>query len=185
MSNPSIESSPSLTDLFEYDEYDSYESAYDNEIADAKDQLNGGVPLSVELSESIHRQCDDAVSTSSGRDANDSFVKAPEIFLRFDGDASGATSATTDTNSESKTECDRPDGSFESGGSDGPVGCDIVELHYENEFADASADECDASGLTTSQSRAISQFENENEQFLFEGRYYTPNTNNKNKSPKL
>lgn len=182
MSNPSFESSPSLTDLFEYDEYDSYENPY-AEI-DTSDHHTEGIPLSVELSESLsRRQCNDlphtilasSASTDIDTDANNQFVKAPEIFLRIDNEVPTAAACTTSTNvcTIIKTECDRTADSFESSGSDVSVApaidCDIVELHYENEFFDASGDECDDVGPSTSCLRSATQFENDNEQLLFEG----------------
>lgn len=179
----SIESSPSLTDLFEYDEYDSYESSY-AEI-DTRENLDEGIPLSVELFESISRQCDDVphkITTSTAAtaandtdDANNQFVRAPEIFLRIDNDVGIAStaSATANASTEIKTECIGSAGSIESGGSDvsevRATGCDIVELHYENEFVDANADECDDGGQMSSCQRSMTQFENDNEQLLFEG----------------
>lgn len=177
----SIESSTSLTDLFEYDEYDSYESSY-AEI-DTLENLDEGIPLSVELSESISRQCDDRshkITTSTAvadidTDANNQFVRAPEIFLRIDNDVVNASqaSAITDASTEIKTECNGSGGSTESSGSDvsevRATGCDIVELHYENEFIDANADECDDGGQMSSCQRSMTQFENDNEQLLFEG----------------
>lgn len=185
MSNPSIESSSSLTDLFEYDEYDSYENPY-AEI-DTSSDCDDGIPLSVELSESLRRQCADELSqkiTSScadiDTDANQHFVRAPEIFLRIDNNDVAATtttpgdaSATTDASTKiKKTECDRTVGSIESSGSDvsevPAIGCDIVELHYENEFIDANADDDDINRTTACQ-RSTTQFENDNEQLLFEG----------------
>lgn len=185
MSKPTIESSPSLTDLFEYDEYDSYENPY-VEI-DAYENLDEGIPLSVELSESISRQRDNSpheIATSSAvtasdidTDANNHFVRAPEIFLRIDNDVTtAAASATVSTEASKvkiKTECDRTGGSTESSGSDESIlpasGCDFVELHYENEFIDVNAEECDDVGQMSTCQRSTTQFENDNEQLLFEG----------------
>lgn len=181
MSSPTIESSPSLTDLYEYDEYDSFENPY-AEI-DTHENLDEGIPLSVELSESISRQCNDLphtdASSPSGADIDTDangqhFVKAPEIFLRIDNEVTtGATSAPIDASTKIKTECDRTGGSIESSGSDVSdvlaIGCDIVELHYENEFIDANADECDDVDRSTAGQRSTTQFENDNEQLLFEG----------------
>lgn len=181
----SIESSPSLTDLFEYDEYDSYESSY-AEI-DTGENLEEGIPLSVELSESIGRHCDDVphkittttaaatAAASNDTDASNQFVRAPEIFLRIDNDVVHAStaSASTDVSTEIKTECNRSGGSTESSGSDlsevRATGCGIVELQYENEFIDANADDCDDGAQMSSCQRSMAQFENDNEQLLFEG----------------
>lgn len=180
----SIESSPSLTDLFEYDEYDSYESSYAE--MDTRENLEEGIPLSVELSQSIGRQCNDVpyrITTSAAAtaaasidtDANNQFVRAPEIFLRIDNDAVHASTATTSTDDSTKikTECNRSGGSTESSGSDlsevRATGCDIVELQYENEFIDANADECDDGAQMSTCQRSMTQFENDNEQLLFEG----------------
>lgn len=184
MSNPSIESSPSLTDLFEYDEYDSFENPY-AEI-DRREPYVDGIPLSVELSESLlcRRQCDESVSheialspgtAAIDTDANDHFVRAPEIFLRIDNNndvVPVTTSANRIDGAKIKTERDRATGSSESSGSDASVvpatdASDIVELHYENEFIDANADECDDTELM--RRRSTTQFENDNEQLLFEG----------------
>lgn len=185
MSTPPIESSPSLTDLFEYDEYDSYVNPY-AEI-NTSEHFDEGIPLSVELSESLSRQINNVphniTSSATDNDTDDiseQFVKAPEIFLRLENDVvTAATSASTaDANRKIKTECDRIGDSIESSGSDVSVvpttieiECDIVELHYENEFIDAyDADECDDVDQTMSMSqRLTTQFENENEQLLFEG----------------
>lgn len=176
MTNPSIESSPSLTDLFEYDEYDSYENPY-TEI-DTREHLDDGIPLSVELFESLSRQCDvlphkNASSSAADidTDANNHFVRAPEIFLRIDNDV--VVTTATDANTKIKTEFDRIGHSIDSNGSDVSVvpttGCDTVELHYENEFIDANADECNDVDRTVMGRRSTAQFENENEQLLFEG----------------
>lgn len=171
----SIESSSSLTDLFEYDEYDSYENPY-AEI-DTREHLDDGIPLSVELFESLNRQCNDSPHKNASSaadidtDANNDFVRAPEIFLRIDNDVAmtaAAASASTDASTKIKTECDR---SIDASGSDvePATGCDIVELHYENEFIDANAEECDDVDRMLTGQRSMTQFENENEQLLFEG----------------
>lgn len=175
MSNLSNESSLDLTDLYEYDEFDLYENPYNNS---PEQQYEDGIPLSVELSESIRlnrisasqETCLNSNINLTDHQSN-AFVKSSEIFLRIDNEAETATATTTTitTSSSKKTDfdCDRKtNDSIESSGSDVSLvhisHDDIVELHYENEFIDPNADECDVDERHTA-------FENENEQLLFEG----------------
>lgn len=168
-----------LTDLFEYDEFDSFDAPrHTFHSLESVNDDDFGVPLSVELSQSICQNIANA-SVQSECTTNDhdlvDFVKAPEIFLRI-GDAETATGTTTTitTSSTKKTDgSDKKTDSIESTGSDVSVAQtnhgDIVELQYENEFSDPNTDEYDVGNLGFERS---TQFENDNEQLLFEGIHY-------------
>lgn len=153
MSMTRNESSTDLTELFEYDEFDSSLNSIDQNTTTASNSIDG-IPLSVELSEAVSAQ------------QNPNYVKAPEIFLRIDGEANTSTASTTTitTSTANKTEnnpieCDRNEIAF--------AASNFVELQYENEFDDSDDDENDR----VVHSERISQFESENEQILFEGNF--------------
>lgn len=142
------EVSPDLLELFEYDEFDSYDEHTYQAIAAAKETASDGIPLSVELSESLHN--------SQSDEQNSGFVKAPEIFLRIE------------SNIENKT---KRSNSLESSDSNIVIpvanGDDIecFELQYENEFDD----QIDETDIAHSSCQPNSCVETEYEQLLFEG----------------
>lgn len=176
----SIEQTPDLMDLFEYDEYDEYDHTYQL-IDEDKCSTESGVPLSVELSESLHK------SQTSVTGQPSDFVKAPEIFLRFDPSGTGI-SKITETIAESSSDnsgslknepkklqnCGKLN-SLESNESNDVIlitnGDDCVELQYENEFIDPNEPDCE---LSQSASKRHNSIDNDYEELLFEG------INNKN-----
>lgn len=148
------ELSPDLGELFEFDEIESEGNSSYNANRCEDDDLSEGVPLSVELSESLCRSAAEAVLSG--------FVRAPEIFLRIDNES------TTTSCDDRKTPLDHG-GSVDSNGSDASfvaiAGADAVELQYENEFVDT-----EISGHDSGHALRPSQFESDNEQLLYEGK---------------
>lgn len=181
----SDEISPDLLELFEYDEFDSYQEhlyqVANNPIVET------GVPLSVELSESLSRssinKClDDVAKTPSPlQPINNAFVKAPEIFLRIETshNNSSKNGANVDANascsSSRKLSLGQKSNSLESTDSNDLLslinrnddGC--VELQYENEFIDSTEDENDCDLVDTGFSTLPTCVDSDYEQLLFEG----------------
>lgn len=165
----SIEDVTDLMDLFEYDEFDSYD---ENTYQLIDEDSSGGVPLSVELLESLSKN-----QTPVSDEPTNSFVKAPEIFLRID--ANGSNASTTDLCTASTSHnfqnietielkhCEKSN-SLESSDSNDVLLLtkhgDCVELQYENEFSDES--DCDRNQSERKQDNSI---ENDYEELLFEG----------------
>lgn len=132
LSKPS--STVDFSDLLEYDEFEAYDAFQMPQQAD--DIESDNVPLSVELAQSIENK--DAQSES------DKFVKAPELFLRIDGNVRSQPESLADT----------------------PI-LECVELQYENEF-----DEYEQSDYGSSRPECSTSYhnvENDNEQLLLEG----------------
>lgn len=146
-----------FADLLEYDEFDVYDDALSQRsISDSITQIEG-VPLSVELSQSINaiagpsQQCFKALPAPSLVVAEDEgFVKAPELFLRFGISSSQSVDDFVDTPTNQPNDC--------------------VELQYENEFdedEDEGADDFLRFNESTKSYHSVT--ENENEQLLLEG----------------
>lgn len=160
------EVSPDLLELYEYDEFDSYEEHLNQAIVAAKETASDGVPLSVELSESLHSN--QSVNEERNTDASEVlFEKAPEIFLRI-----GAPETETECEIKLKLQSEGHNVSVESIDNndvllvtDGADEC--IELQYENEFED-STDDVDCN-VAHSSNRPKSFIEDEYEQLLFEG----------------
>lgn len=170
----SIEDPTDLMELFEYDEFDSY----DDQTYLFTDNFNqSGVPLSVELSESLSKN-----QTPVTEKPSTGFVKAPEIFLRIE--SSGTEAFKTDTNSESLSEnrdthknalnklrnCGKSN-SFESNESNDVILVsnqdECAELQYENEFVGPNdGPDCE---LVQSGPKRHNSIENDYEELLFEG----------------
>lgn len=130
---PKHNSAADFSDLLEYDEFEAYDAFQMPQSAD--DAVSNNVPLSVELAQSIE-------STSRKSDS-ENFVKAPELFLRFDGTVKSEPESLADT----------------------PIR-ECVELQYENEFDDFE----DNDGFDHPEcSTSFRTIENDNEQLLLEG----------------
>lgn len=173
----SIEEATDLMDLFEYDEFDSYVEHTYQLIAESGCLMENGVPLSVELSESLSKN-----QTPVTEQPSISFVKAPEIFLRIDANTSGISK--TETNSENSSENSgshknvlkklknsEKSNSLESNESNDaillPNPDECVELQYENEFVGPNDEpDCD---LVQSASKRRNSLESDYEELLFEG----------------
>lgn len=132
----SFEETADLTDLCEYDEFDSYD---DNtyQTTSSSNFTEYGVPLSVELSESLCKN-----QTAINEQTSNGFVKAPEIFLRFDTNVSSTTDFTSgsskqnnDSNLSNELKNCVGTISLESKENDN-IRDDCVELQYESEFKD-------------------------------------------------
>lgn len=150
-----------FADLLEYDEFDVYDETLSTLVSQRSccdDQLCcdsitkiEGVPLSVELSQAIagpSQQCFNALPTSSLVVADDeTFIKAPELFLRFGMNSSNSVDDFVDTPTNQPNDC--------------------VELQYENEFDEDEVD--DSLRFIESSKSYHSVTENENEQLLLEG----------------
>lgn len=162
-----------FTDLLEYDEFDVYDKLLPSSDGNGQERLARrpctdqlccssndkveGVPLSVELSEVQDKSNDD-----------EPFVKAPELFLRFDG-ASGDDGGSS--GSGVRFRCSVND----NNSCETPVNNDCVELQYENEFDDDDDDVDGNSGFlqfTEATKSYHSMNENENEQLLLEGIFF-------------
>lgn len=148
-----------LMDLFEYDEFDSYDEYAYQTANQQDDSVECGVPLSVELSESLSKN-DNA---ESEQDAS-CFVRSAEIFLRIDGEGTSANNRAIQDQSSNNAQPN----SLESNGSDDVilVGNDCVELQYENEFIESNDE---AEFLPTNRCRSNS-LSNDYEELLFEGK---------------
>lgn len=172
MTEPSFPNPNSLdfTDLLEYDEFDVYNELpvqrrqCTDELCCNSNEKIDGVPLSIELS-----QVQDVTDTEQ-----EHFVKASELFLRFDGGV-GSTSTSTsdcvvDTSCGSGIKFSGSDNGSNS--SETPINIDCVELQYENEFDDDD-DDCGGNNdflqFTEATKSYHSMNENENEQLLLEG----------------
>ncbi|XP_055302856.1 trafficking kinesin-binding protein milt isoform X2 [Sitodiplosis mosellana] len=166
----SIEEATDLMDLFEYDEFDSYDDHTYQLIAESNCSTASGIPLSVELSESLSKN-----QTPVSEQPSICFVKAPEIFLRID-----ASGSRISTNSESSSEnsgshknanklknCEKSN-SLESIESNDVVLLtnrdECVELQYENEFVSPN----DEPDCVQSPPKRHNSIENDYEELLFE-----------------
>lgn len=133
----SFEETTDLADLCEYDEYDSYnEKTYQTTLSSSFTEY--GIPLSVELSESL---C--ASQTLDDKQISNCFVKAPEIFLRFDSTITSVKDcipqATVQNNENNSSKLDNSEETItlnSKENNDVNVCDDCVELQYENEFED-------------------------------------------------
>lgn len=160
-----------LAELFEYDEFDSYDSQTYPTIDAINNACGGnsGVPLSVELSQCLQKSTEQ--STSNTPSANDNFVKAPEIFLRFDGNNSGIASvhgnlAQPQIHDEQSNSIDSIDSCRDV--LNPSIDRDqCYELQYEDEFIDSNDEnECDSSNVVYERRNSI---ESDYEQLLLEG----------------
>lgn len=164
----SFEETTDLADLCEYDEYDSYnEKTFQTTSSGFTEH---GIPLSVELSESL---C--ASQTPVNEPSSNFSVRAPEIFLRFDSTNTSVTdfktfvphvsiqNAENNVSKESETFPFNPEES-----NDVNICDDCVELQYENEFENLSNDIDDCSGEIIHKRRSNS-LENDYEELLSEG----------------
>lgn len=157
----SVEKTPDLMDLYEYDEFDSYEEHTYQTIA-YNSLPEGGVPLSVELSESLSEN-----QTPINDRPSTCFVKAPEIFLRVGSNITSTTDEiTTRTNINSAIKLS----SQESPEINGVVLLanqeECVELQYENEFIDPN-DEPDSEYVLSTNMQ--NNGDNDYEELLLEG----------------
>lgn len=137
-------------------EYDSYTSSY----------TEHGIPLSVELSESL---C--ASQTPVSETSSNFFVKAPEIFLRFDSsitDLKTIVSQVSEQNTENNVPQELKTISFNPEEKNDINICDnCVELQYEDEFENPSneIDDCSAEVLP----KRSNSLDNEYEELFLEG----------------
>lgn len=154
----SFEETTDLADLCEYDEYDSY-----NEKASFTEH---GVPLSVELSQSLYGS-----QTPVNEPTSNFFVKAPEIFLRFDSTNTSVTEfnpkvsvQNTDNNVSKELE---PISFNLKENTDVNICDDCVELQYENEFENHSneIDDCSAEIIH----KGNNSLDNDYEELFLEG----------------
>lgn len=172
----SNDESTDLAELFEYDEFDSYDSQTYPTIDEIQSAcgINSGVPLSVELSQCLSTSID--CSSSSN---HDSFVKAPEIFLRIDPtNNSGAGDATNEAKTVNSLESTQPIDAEQTKSIDSIDSCNdvklstnrdqCIELQYEDEFIDSNDDENDYDSTNVAYERRNS-IESDYEQLLFEG----------------
>lgn len=171
----SIEDITELGELFEYDEFDSYDEHAYQTIITNNISNEGGVPLSVELSESLSKS-----QTPESEQTSDGFIKAPEIFLRIDASAIDGTStsksssdvsginASLETNkSKRRVESNSLDSTERSDGLLAPINLDeCAELQYENEFGPSDENDCEYVQSTYKQPNTI---DDDYEELLFEG----------------
>lgn len=130
---PKHDSAVDFSDLLEYDEFEAYDAFQMPSSPD--DAVSDNVPLSVELAQSVEH--------ASRQSDSETFVKAPELFLRFDGIGKSQPESLAET----------------------PIR-DFVELQYENEFDEyEDNDELHHPECSTS----FRTIENDNEQLLLEG----------------
>lgn len=144
-----------LIDLFEYDEFDSYNEYAYHVVTMNNDSSNDGIPLSVELSETLNK----SQSTINEKSSND-FVKAPEIFLRIDVNGAGPNSESF--NKKNVECCEKLDSLESCDSNDVILTGNCAELQYENEFMNTSEPECNFSHSTRS-------IDNDYEELFLEG----------------
>lgn len=158
----SFEETTDLANFCEFDEYDSYQSTSSSSF------IEYGVPLSVELSESL---CES--QTPVKKQTSNCFVKAPEIFLRFDSTITSATSSHASRQSDENDVLNKLENSDEtiSLGSNEKnkvnICDDCVELQYENEFENPN-DEVDDGNSQVIYDRSNSS-DNDYEELFLEG----------------
>lgn len=172
----SFEEGTDLMDLFEYDEFDSFDENTYRTISATNDLVEGGVPLSVELSESLSKS-----QTSVSEESSSGFVKAPEIFLRIEANSTGTSSILPSSsedcnNHRDKNESNKPKFCEKSNSIESVDGNDVIltakgdeciELQYENEFLSANEEpDCDFLQITHNRTNNI---DNDYEELLFEG----------------
>lgn len=133
---PKRNSAVDFSDLLEYDEFEAYDAFEMPQTAE--EVVSDNVPLSVELAQSIENN-----SRTRTESDSDSFVKAPELFLRIDGVVKSQPESLAET----------------------PIR-ECAELQYENEFDDY--EENDGMQYPES-STSFHTIENDNEQLLMEG----------------
>ena len=133
-----------LVDLCEYEECDSHnDKTY--QTSTTNDSTDYGVPLSVELSESLSKS-----QTPTNKQTSNCFVKASEIFLRIDSTItptsdfiSNGSSQSNENNEPNELENSEETIVFECKEKKNVIiRNDCVELQYENEFEDPN-DEVD------------------------------------------
>lgn len=165
----SFEETTDLSDLCEYDEYDSYnEQTYQTTTSNSFTEY--GVPLSVELSESL---C--ASQILDNEQTSNCFVKAPEIFLRFDSTITSTTACiaqesvqNNEINVSDKLENSEETISFNpKENTDVNICDDCVELQYENEFENPN-NEIDGNDAQVKYKQSNS-LDNEYEELFLEG----------------
>lgn len=133
---PKQNSAVDFCDLLEYDEFEAYDAFQIPQTAD--DVVSDNVPLSVELAQSLQNNSRNCTISDS-----EHFVKAPELFLRFDGVVKSQPESLADT----------------------PIR-ECVELQYENEFDDYE----ESNGIQYPEcSTSFHTIQNDNEQLLMEG----------------
>lgn len=158
------EISPDLLELFEFDEFDSFD---EHLYQVANQPVEPGVPLSVELSESLSKS--NSQELSDAQKSPDAFVKAPEIFLRIENNS--ANEASSSSSSSKKLSIDKKSNSLESTDSNDAQSLanrdECVELQYENEFSDSNEEnDCD---VVDSAFNPQIDIDSDYEQLLFEG----------------
>lgn len=159
-------------DLCEYDEFE----PYDVKTFQTTSSSEHGVPLSVELSESLFKS-----QTLVNEQISNSFVKAPEIFLRFDSSNISGKNSISDASKQNnvvdvanESNCEENTISVEPEENDDVITREnCIELEYENDFDDRN-DETGGSNV-----RAINKQNNSSnndfEELLLEGIEYTNN----------
>lgn len=158
------EVSPDLLELlYEYDEFDSYDEQTYQAIIAAKETASDGVPLSVELSESLHSN-NQSVNEEQKTDSDEKlFENAPEIYLRID-----EPDTETECEIKPKLQSEGRSALIESIDNNDVVRVtefdECFELQYENEFEDDV--DCN---VAHSSNQPKSYIEDEYEQLLFEG----------------
>lgn len=176
----SNDESTDLAELFEYDEFDSYDSHTYRTIDEIQSAcgINSGVPLSVELSQCLSTSIE-CSSTTSHTSNHDSFVKAPEIFLRIDHtNSGGGGGASNEAEASNSAESTQPIDDEQTKSIDSIDSCkdvilstnrdQCIELQYEDEFIDSNDDENDYDSTNVAYERRNS-IESDYEQLLFEG----------------
>lgn len=117
------------TNLCEYDEFDSdNEKTYQETLS--SDFAEYGVPLNVELSESLSKS-----QTLIDKQIYNCFIKTPEIFLRFNSGVTSVADSISDALKQNESNNSEKIVSFECKENDNVIKRDdCVELQYENEF---------------------------------------------------
>lgn len=165
----SFEETTDSTDLCEYDEY--YDS-YNVKTYQATSSLSFteyGVPLSVELSESLGEN-----QTLVNKQTYNCFVKSPEIFLRFD--SNNVTTATDSIcgSSSQNNNIDKSKNTEETilieskENNDVIIRDDCVELQYANEFENPNDGEV-IDGNAQKIPKRSDSLDNDYEELLIEG----------------
>lgn len=157
-------------DLFEYDGFDSFEDNSYQSILN-KDSAEGGIPLSVEILESMKKNCKPHEGGTSK-----CFVKASEIFLRIESNIKSGSeplsieanenNESASTNIEHIEKPNLPELNNENDVNLLSNWDDCVELLYDNEFLDPSKTELNYDLPTR---KCNNNIENDNEELFLEG----------------
>lgn len=142
-----------VSDLFEFDDFDCYDENTYRTILTTNRLVEEGVPLSIELSETLNRNQNTVNEHSDSSD----FVKASEIFLRLETSGTETSKSLAEVNTIETT-----DSLISASNQE-----ECIELQYENEFIGPN-DEPDLDFLRTARDRTNSIY-NDYEELLFEG----------------